>query len=115
MVEDTHDIRFTPFRSVYLTFPDMDTAAHVARALVDARLAACVNILPGVRSLYRWEGEVQDEGEVVALAKTRAALVDALAARVRELHPYDTPCVVAFPIAGGDAGFLAWVREATGG
>lgn len=105
----------TPYRSLYMTFPDMDSAARVGRALLDARLVACVNVLPGARSLYRWEGAVQDDAEVVAFAKTRAELVDAAADKVRALHPYDTPCVVALQIGGGDAGYLGWIGAETGG
>lgn len=105
----------TPYRSLYLTFPDHDTAVRIARALLEARLVACVNVLPGARSLYWWQGTVHDEAEVVALAKTREDLVASVSARVRELHPYDTPCVVAWPIVGGDAGYLAWIDEAVAG
>lgn len=105
----------TPYRSIYMTFPDADTAARISRALLDVRLVACVNLLPAARSLYRWEGAVRDDAEVVAFAKTRQDLVDAVAQRVRELHPYDTPCVVALTIDDGDAGYLTWVGSETGG
>lgn len=103
----------TPYRSLYLTFPDDACAVRIARALVDARLVACVNVLPGARSLYRWQGAVHDEPEVVAVAKTRAELVPAVVREVRRLHPYDTPCVVSWPIEEGDAAYLAWIGEAT--
>lgn len=115
MADDRHATPHTDVRSVYLTFPDLEAATRVGRALLEARLVACVNVLPVARSLFWWEGEIQEESEVVALAKTRAELVPAVAERVRQLHPYDTPCVVAFPVADGDAGYLAWVRSATGG
>jgi periplasmic divalent cation tolerance protein len=105
----------TPYRSLYLTFPDSETAVRIARALLEARLVACVNVLRGARSLYWWEGSVHDEAEVVAVAKSREDLVAAVAALVRELHPYDTPCIVAWPVADGDAGYLAWIDEALAG
>lgn len=100
-------------RSVYMTFPDQETAARIAGVLLDERIIACANILPGARSLYRWEGTTQDEPEVVAFAKTVEGRLPELTARVRELHPYDTPCVVALSAAGGDAGYIQWVREET--
>ena len=95
--------------SVYMTFPDEDSARSIAGTLLDERLIACANILPAGRSLYRWEGEVQDEEEVVAFVKTTMARLEELVARVNELHPYDTPCVVALDIDGGDLRYLGWV------
>ncbi|MEJ2288704.1 MAG: divalent-cation tolerance protein CutA [Deinococcales bacterium] len=103
----------TPYRSVYLTFPDPASAERIGRALVDDRLVACINILPGALSLYRWHGEVERDSEVVAFAKTRAELVPAVARRVRELHPYDVPCVVALDIDGGDGAYLRWIGDET--
>lgn len=100
-------------RSIYLTFPDESTAMRVCSELLTERLIACANVFPPVRSLYRWEGAVQDEPEVVAIAKSTAARVDRLVARVNELHPYDTPCVVALAVAGGDSRYLQWVHEET--
>jgi periplasmic divalent cation tolerance protein len=100
-------------RSVYMTFPDQDTAAAIARALLDERLIACANLFPPARSLYEWDGEVRDEAEVVAIAKTAADRMDALVKRVRELHPYDTPCVVTLVVNGGDEHYLHWVRDQT--
>ena len=101
--------------AVYLTFPDEASAERVARALVDRRLAACVNVVPGARSVYRWQGAVQVDPEVLAVAKTQAARLPALTAAVQALHPYEVPCVVAYPALGGLEGYLDWVRsEATG-
>ena len=105
----------TPYRSVYLTFPDVASAERIGRMLVDERLVACVNILPGGLSLYRWQGEVERDSEVVAFAKTRAERVPAVARRVRELHPYDVPCVVALTIDGGDGAYLRWIGDETQG
>ena len=95
---------------VLVTAPDADTAARLARSLVDERLAACVNLVPGVRSIYRWEGQVEEAGEVLLVAKTRADRAAALASRVRDLHPYDVPEVLELPAVGGSAAYLDWVR-----
>jgi periplasmic divalent cation tolerance protein len=100
---------------VYMTAADEDEAARIGRALVEARLAACVNIIPGMRSFYRWQGEVRDDHEVVMIAKSRRTLVDALVARVKELHGYECPCVVALPIEGGNRDFLDWIVAETEG
>ena len=98
---------------VYLTFPDGATAAAVAEALVAERLAACVNVLPPATSVYHWEGRVVREAEVVAWAKTTRGRLGALTAAVEARHPYDVPCVVAYPAAGGSAAYLDWVRGET--
>ncbi len=95
---------------VLVTAPDDETAARLAREVVGSRLAACVNVLGAVRSIYRWEGRVEDEGEVLMVIKTRADRCDALAQRIGELHPYDVPEVLALPAVGGSAGYLDWVR-----
>ncbi len=96
---------------VLITAPDRDTAAGLGRTLVEERLAACVNVVPGVRSLYRWKGSVQDDAELLLLVKTRSDRMAALAARVRELHPYDVPEVLALPAVGGSEEYLDWVRS----
>lgn len=100
---------------VYMTAADRGEAMRIARGLVEARLAACVNVLGAATSVYRWQGAVEEAQEVVLVAKTRAALFDKLAAEVKRLHSYDTPCIVAYPMAGADAAYLAWIKsEATG-
>jgi periplasmic divalent cation tolerance protein len=91
------------------TAPDADTAARIARALVDERLAACVNLVPGVRSIYRWQGALEDAAEVLLVIKTRAERLDALSTRLRALHPYELPELVALPAVGGLDAYLAWV------
>lgn len=93
------------------TFPDPDKAAEVARALVDDRLAACVNLVPAVRSIYVWQGSVSDDTETLAVIKTTRDRYDALAARLRELHPYEVPEILAFEVAAGHAAYLGWVGE----
>ena len=98
---------------VYMTAANEAEAAKLARGLVEARLAACANILGPIRSFYWWDGKVQDEGEIALIAKTRAELVDALTAKVKELHSYSVPCVVALPIAAGNADFLDWIGQET--
>ncbi len=100
-------------RLIYMTAASLEEAKSLARMLVEERLAACVNLLPGMTSVYRWEGTVQFGDEIVVIAKTRADLVDAVTARVRELHSYNCPCVVAVPIDGGNPDFLQWIVDET--
>lgn len=99
---------------VYMTAGSREEAEGLGRALVEERLAACVNILPGMRSVYRWQGAVETGEEAVLIAKTRADRFEALAARVRALHSYAMPCIVELPLGRGDAPYLDWlVREST--
>ena len=100
---------------VHVTAPDAAQAATMARALVEEGLCACVNIVPGVRSLHRWKGELCDEGEVLCLLKTRPALFERVRSRVLELHPYDTPEILAFAVTDGSPAYLEWLRASTGG
>lgn len=95
--------------AVLISAPDADTAQRIGRALVEERLAACVNVIPGVSSIYRWKGAVEEAAEVLLVVKTRAARADALAARVRTLHPYELPEVVVLPVRGGSRAYLQWV------
>jgi periplasmic divalent cation tolerance protein len=97
-------------RVVLVTAPDAETAGHLARALVEERLAACVNLIPGVRSVYRWEGSVSEEEELLLVIKTRADRAAALAARVCDLHPYAVPEVLELAAVGGSTAYLDWVR-----
>jgi periplasmic divalent cation tolerance protein len=96
-------------RVVLVTAPDAEVATRLARALVEERLAACANLVPGARSIYRWQGSVHDEAEVLLVIKTGADRVDALASRVKDLHPYDLPEVIALPAVAGSVEYLAWV------
>lgn len=98
---------------VYMTFPDKETASRIAKTLVGERLAACANILPGMESIYWWKGDMEQTAECVCICKTTDAAYTALEARVRELHPYDTPCLVALPLERGEGAFLRWIEEET--
>jgi len=99
------------FVVVFCTAPAGE-AEDLARALVDARLAACVNVT-GVQSFYRWEGAVQDESERLLIVKTEHRLLVPLIERIQELHSYDLPEIIAMPIVGGSAPYLDWIREET--
>jgi periplasmic divalent cation tolerance protein len=100
--------------AVYITAKDTEQARNIGRVLVEERLAACVNITGPIRSIYRWEGAVCEDGECVLIAKTRQPLLTPLIGRVKELHTYTCPCIVAFPITGGNNDFLKWIAAETG-
>jgi periplasmic divalent cation tolerance protein len=100
---------------VFCTFPNPEKAAEVARTIVDERRAACVNLLPAVRSIYSWQGEVCDDAEALAVIKTSAGRFEALRSRIVELHPYDCPEVIAMPVCAGHADYLKWVVDSTPG
>ncbi|MCF7223282.1 divalent-cation tolerance protein CutA [Marilutibacter chinensis] len=102
-----------PVLLVHCTCPDDASAARLAEALVEERLAACVSRLPGLRSTYRWQGTIEQADEVLLLIKTRADRLEALAARVQALHPYELPELVAVEARGGLAPYLQWVAEQT--
>ena len=96
-----------------VTAPDARTAARISDALVGERLAACVTVVPGARSTYRWKGKIERARESVLVIKTRAALVRRIERRVRELHPYEVPEILALPVAAGEARYLRWLGEST--
>lgn len=98
----------------FCTCPDAGIATHLADTLVAEQLAACVNIVPGLRSVYRWQGTVERSDEVLLLIKTTRTRLAALTARVLALHPYELPEVVAVEVAGGLSTYLDWVVEETG-
>lgn len=98
---------------IYVTTSSREEALRIGRHIVAERLAACANVLPGISSVYRWQGEVQEEGEAALILKTRSDLVEPLTARVKDLHSYDCPCVVALPITSGNPDFLQWIAEET--
>lgn len=97
--------------SIYAVFPDMDEAERIGRLVVEERLAACVNILPHVRSIYRWKGEVETAHEVAAIFKTHHWRSDALMERLAELHSYEIPCIVAWPIEKIVGAYADWVED----
>jgi periplasmic divalent cation tolerance protein len=98
---------------VLMTAPNGDVAAQIARPLIEEGLVACVNIVPGLRSIYRWEGKLCDEAEVLCLCKTRASLFEMVRDRIASLHPYSVPEIIAVPLAQGSAAYLAWVAQST--
>ncbi len=98
---------------VYTTFPSVVEAETAGNALVGARRAACVNILPGMISVYRWQGAVERAQEAVMIIKTRASLAEAVRARVKATHPYDTPAIVVLPVESVDQRYFAWIIAET--
>jgi periplasmic divalent cation tolerance protein len=98
---------------VLATVPDAEVGRRLARTLLDEGLIACANVVPAVVSLYRWEGEVQEEGETLLLLKSRMELVPRLLERIPELHPYELPEVLALPVAGGLPAYCRWVLDET--
>lgn len=99
---------------VYTTFPDADTALSIGEDLVRRKLVACVNVIPGMRSVYAWKGEVETGQEVIAILKTRVALEEEVRRSLRERHPYETPIILCIEPAGGDPDTLAWLFSETG-
>lgn len=110
MTMDAADIFF-----VYVTCPSENVAAHIAKAMIEQRRAACANILPAGRSFFRWDGKMEEADEVTIIFKTVKDAWAGLRDAVVAMHPYDTPCVVALPVADGHAPFLQWVREEVAG
>lgn len=98
---------------LYITAGNREEAMALGRVLVEARLAACANVLGAITSVYWWQGRVEEGAEVALVVKTRTALVDRVVARVRELHSYACPCVVALPITSGNPAFLQWIGDET--
>jgi periplasmic divalent cation tolerance protein len=96
---------------IFCTCPDADEARRIAHELVTCRLAACVNILPSIESIYRWQGQVESAHEVLLLVKTLRERFSELQRRIIQLHSYDTPEIIAVPIADGLEKYLAWVGE----
>ena len=98
---------------IYITTKDKDEARRIGKALVAEKLAACVNILDKMNSFYFWNGELCDDSETVLIAKTRDTLLSRVVRRVKELHTYEIPCIVALPIVGGNSDFLSWIKDET--
>jgi len=104
----------TDYIVVFVTAPEGE-AVDLAKTLVEERLVACVNIVPGLRSIYWWRGKVEDEPEVLCIMKTRSNLFESLRDRVRELHSYEVEEIIALPIVAGNPPYLDWIRENTQG
>jgi periplasmic divalent cation tolerance protein len=98
---------------IYSTFPSPAEAERVGTALVDAGLAACVNIIPGMTAIYIWQGQRQRDSECVMIIKTRAGLAERVIAQARKLHPYTNPALLVLPVAGGSQDFMRWIGEQT--
>lgn len=100
---------------IYTTFASLEDAKTVGAALVAARLAACVNMFPGMISLYEWEGAQAEANEVAMIIKTRSGLTDQVLAETKRLHPYEVPALLVLPTEGGSAEYCAWIVSETGG
>lgn len=100
-------------RLLYITAGSRDEAKKIGRALVEARLAACANIIDGMDSIYWWQGKLTEDREAVLIVKTRADLVSAVTARIKALHSYTVPCVVALPILDGNPDYIDWIGQET--
>jgi periplasmic divalent cation tolerance protein len=98
---------------VFITSPKEDEAAKIAQALVEARLAGCINIIRNIRSVYRWQDKIEDDTEVLMIAKTQKHLFESLVRKVRELHSYEVPEIVAMPIVEGSEDYLKWLNDVT--
>ena len=98
---------------VYTTFPDEATALAISEQLVTEKLAACVNVIPGMRSVYAWKGAVERADEVVGIVKTRESLAEAVRAALKERHPYETPIILFLAVSGGDQSTLDWLTAET--
>lgn len=99
---------------VMMTAPDIASGEEIARTLVEKRLAACVNLLPGVTSFYRWEGRLHEDAEVLLIAKTHGARLPSLQEEVKAIHPYQVPEVIVLPVLYGFEAYLNWIGESVG-
>lgn len=98
---------------VYITTSSMEEAEIIGRNIVSRKLAACVNIINNMKSIYNWDGKIETGEEVIMIAKTKKVLVNQLIESVKTLHSYDCPCIVAIPIIDGNEDFLKWIRNET--
>ena len=99
---------------IYMTAGSREEARKIGKELVISRLAACVNILDNMNSLYMWQGKVQDDSEIVMIAKTTEDHVPQLVEKVKSLHSYECPCIVSIPVSGGNQAFLDWIADEVG-
>ena len=98
---------------IYTTFPALADAKRVGEALVAARLAACVNMCPGMISIFEWKGAREEASEVAMIIKTRSSLTDAVLAETKRLHPYELPALLVLPSEGGSAEYCGWIADQT--
>ncbi len=98
---------------VYITSPNEDEAAKIAKAIVSERLAGCVNIVKGMRSIYNWQGKIEDDAEVLMIIKTQRHLFESLKDRVKELHSYTVPEIIALPVVEGSEDYINWLKKVT--
>jgi periplasmic divalent cation tolerance protein len=98
---------------VYVTTPSEDEAVKIAKAIVEDKLAGCVNIVKAVRSIYRWQGKIEDDTEALMIIKTKKGLFDQLQKRIKELHSYSVPEIISLPITDGSTDYLNWLNEVT--
>ncbi|CAN6290419.1 unnamed protein product [Urochloa humidicola] len=98
---------------VYVTVPNREAGKKLSQSIISEKLAACVNIVPGIESVYWWEGKVQSDAEELLIIKTRESLLDALTEHVKANHEYDVPEVIALPITGGNSKYLEWIKNST--
>jgi len=103
----------TEYIVVLITAPKEEDAAKIAKELVESSFAACVNIIKNVRSIYRWQGKIEDDSEVLLIVKTRKNLFDKLIKKVKELHSYSVPEIIALPVTEGSKDYLKWLQEET--
>ncbi len=96
---------------VYVTAPDLDTAKTIARTVIEKKLAACANILPGSQSIFNWQGKIDETSEIPIVFKTTQIVYPELEGAIVSLHPYECPCILALPVNQGFAPFLDWIRE----
>jgi len=102
------------YLTVFCTVPDLETARRIAHTVVHEGLAACVNLLPGLTSVYRWQGQVEESSELLLIIKTRQERFEALEERIQALHPYQVPEIIALAIKRGSVSYLDWISENTG-
>ncbi|MBN4065810.1 divalent-cation tolerance protein CutA [Candidatus Amoebophilus asiaticus] len=101
------------FSSVYITTKDVEEARVIAKLLLQSRMAACVNIVNKIESIYRWKGKILEDKEALLIVKTRASLVNEIIEKVKSVHSYECPCIVAFPILTGNQEYLDWIKKET--
>ncbi len=97
----------------YMTVPSMDVAKDLATVLIDERLAACISIVPSIRSIYRWQEKSCDEQEILLIIKTTSSMIDLLINRATAMHPYDVPEIIFTPVVAGNEPYLQWVKDET--